>query len=521
MKFSTGAVFGNRYTLGERIAVGGMGEVWEATDQVLGRIVAIKLLSPALADQSGFAERFREEARNTAALSHPNIAAVYDYGEDAGANWLVMELVKGEPLSAILTEQGALTPERTIAIVAQAALALQAAHDRGVIHRDVKPANILVRPDGAVKLTDFGIARATDAAPITRTGEVMGTAQYISPEQATGQKVSPASDIYALGCVAHEMLTGRRAFDEGSPVATAMAHVTSPPPELPASVPEPLASVVMACLAKDPAHRPGSAKEVADALRGAPTAGFAATTRLGQAGATEKLTPATALAPPVAATGATRQVREDYQDEPEQSGSRWLLWLIVPLLIALIAVGAWFALGRDDQAEPPPPPATTAPETTPTEEETETPNTVTVTSSDYIGLTYDQAVARLSGLGLDPRRNDAPSSQPQGTVIGLSPSGTLEVGSIITLDVSEGPVEPTTPEEPATPDQTPEPAPQPETPDPTPPAPEETPAEPDTPPTGAAASPAPGSDVGGPAGAGVEVPTPDATDPTDDPPAQE
>ena len=371
MKFQTGAVFGNRYTLGERIAVGGMGEVWEATDQVLGRIVAIKLLSPGLADQSGFEQRFREEARNTAALSHPNIAAVYDYGEDAGANWLVMELVKGEPLSHLISEQGPLGPERTISVISQAAHALQAAHDRGVIHRDVKPANILVKPSGEVKLTDFGISRATDAAPITRTGEVMGTAQYISPEQATGQAVSPASDIYALGCVAYEMLTGRRPFDEGSPVATAMAHVTTPPPPLPDTVPPALAQVVMSCLAKDPADRPKSARALADTLRGAPTSGFPVTSPM--AAVTERLDPSSTRVAPRATP--PRGPRQDPRtragasvpaEEEERRHVNPMLWAI-PLIVLLAAL-AFFAaraLGGGDDDTPAPAPTTATSPTTP------------------------------------------------------------------------------------------------------------------------------------------------------------
>lgn len=510
MKFQTGAVLGNRYTLGERIAVGGMGEVWEATDQVLGRIVAIKLLSPGLADQSGFAQRFREEARNTAALSHPNIAAVYDYGEDAGANWLVMELVKGEPLSQTISEQGALSPERTISVISQAAHALQAAHDRGVIHRDVKPANILLKPDGEVKLTDFGIARATDAAPITRTGEVMGTAQYISPEQATGQPVSPKSDIYALGCVAYEMLTGRRPFDEGSPVATAMAHVTTPPPALPTSVPPALAQVVMACLAKDPADRPESARALADTLRGAPTGGFPATAPMAR---TERLGAATRVAPaagaatapprrPDPATGAGAPVPAKEQRRRVNP----LLW-IVPLILALAAIG--FVVARslgDDDGTPAPSPTTATPTATETATETPTPTTepadetVQVTASDYIGTSFDEARARLRGLGLDVTRDDVENSAPKGQVIAVSPSGAVKKGATITVRVSSGPAQtqepqpaPTTPEPTRTPDQ----------PQTSEPAPAET--QPDTPATGAAGRE--NTHQHGPAGAGAGIPT--------------
>lgn len=522
MKFQTGAVFGNRYTLGERIAVGGMGEVWEATDQVLGRIVAIKLLSPALADQAGFAQRFREEARNTAALSHPNIAAVYDYGEDAGANWIVMELVKGQPLSQIIAEHGALSPERTISVISQAAHALQAAHDRGVIHRDVKPANILVKPSGEVKLTDFGISRATDAAPITRTGEVMGTAQYISPEQATGQAVSPKSDIYALGCVACEMLTGRRPFDEGSPVATAMAHVTTPPPPLPDSVPPALAQVVMSCLAKDPADRPASARALADTLRGAPTSGFPVTAPMAR---TERLDAATRVAPagpatraprsaapagPATRAGATAPVAE----EKERRRVNPFLW-IIPLLLVLAALGflAARSLGGDDSTPAPAPTSSTSTATSEPSESTssstsEAPvdTTVQVTASDYVGLTYDDARARLKGLGLKVRREDVEDSAPKGQVVGLGPSGSMNKGDVVTLRVSTGPAQTQQPEPqtsaPSSPaDTTP-------TPEPTASEPARTPADtpsPQAPSTGAAGQG--DTHLPGPAGAGAGVPS--------------
>ncbi len=175
-----GAVLGGRYTLTERIAAGGMGDVWAASDRVLGRTVAIKIMRSLTTDEGSFAERFRDEARHTAGLSHPNIAAVYDYGEDDGTAYLVMELVPGRPLSALIAE-GPMAPDHVRLILGQCALALAAAHEAGVVHRDVKPANVMVTPDGKVKLTDFGIARAVDAAGHTRTDEVMVTPQYRAP----------------------------------------------------------------------------------------------------------------------------------------------------------------------------------------------------------------------------------------------------------------------------------------------------------------------------------------------------
>ncbi|HRW20272.1 MAG TPA: serine/threonine-protein kinase, partial [Dermatophilaceae bacterium] len=260
-----GSTLGGRYELTELVATGGMGDVWAAVDSVLGRTVAVKVMRPRTTDEGAFAERFRDEARHTAALSHPNIAAVYDYGEDAGTAYLVMELVVGEPLSAVIA-RGPIDPERSRRILGQCALALASAHDAGVVHRDVKPANILLTREGRVKLTDFGIARATDGAGHTRTGEVMGTPQYLAPEQAMGKPVTGATDLYALGVVGHEMLTGARPFDSGSPVVTALAHINEPPPELPEWVGEPLRSAIEQCLAKEPSDRPRNAAALAEQL---------------------------------------------------------------------------------------------------------------------------------------------------------------------------------------------------------------------------------------------------------------
>ena len=261
-----GSTLSGRYTLTGRIAAGGMGEVWAATDTVLGRAVAVKLLHAFLSQESNFVERFRAEARHTASLHHPNIATVFDYGEDDGAAYLVMELVVGQPLNEIIAERAPMSAQETASILAQAATALEAAHQGGVVHRDIKPANILITPDGTVKLTDFGIARAIDAAPLTQTGQVLGTAQYLSPEQALGQSATASSDIYSLGVVGFEMLTGERPFDSGTVVATALAHVNQPPPPLPVTIPKGVRDVITAALAKDPADRPASAEAMAQAL---------------------------------------------------------------------------------------------------------------------------------------------------------------------------------------------------------------------------------------------------------------
>ncbi|MCG8656792.1 serine/threonine-protein kinase [Yimella sp. NH-Cas1] len=263
----TGDVLGGRYELTDRIAAGGMGEVWKATDQVLGRTVALKLLKDGLTDEIGFTERFRNEARLSAALTHGNVAQVYDYGEDDGTAYLVMEYVPGMPLSKIIAENAPISAADTAGLLAQAASALQAAHRSGLIHRDVKPANMLVTADGIVKLTDFGIARAIGSAAMTKTGEVMGTAQYLAPEAALGHEVTGLVDVYALGIIAYEMVTGRRPFESDSPVTLALAHVNQTPPQMPQEVPPPVRAIILATLEKNPALRPDSAAEFSRALR--------------------------------------------------------------------------------------------------------------------------------------------------------------------------------------------------------------------------------------------------------------
>jgi serine/threonine-protein kinase len=258
-----------RYRLTDRIAAGGMGEVWRALDQLLNRQVAVKLLPTVRAGDESSLARFRAEARFAASLSHPGIARVYDYGESAefGGAYLVMELVNGEPLSAILARNGRLSPDATLDIIGQAARALDAAHQAGIVHRDIKPGNILIAAGGTAKLTDFGIATAVRAAQVshlTETGMVMGTAMYVSPEQATGAPVTASSDIYSLGVVAFECLAGHPPFTAREPLAIAYSHKHEPVPPLPPDVPPPVADLVRAMLAKTPDGRPASARVVAD-----------------------------------------------------------------------------------------------------------------------------------------------------------------------------------------------------------------------------------------------------------------
>jgi eukaryotic-like serine/threonine-protein kinase len=267
---AAGQSIADRYKLDRRIAVGGMGEVWEASDSRLGRSVAVKVLRPELSDDHEFLHRFRIEARTVASLDHPGIAGVHDYGEDEGPDgrptaYLVMELVRGEPLSTIIA-RGPIDTDETLRLLEEAGWALQAAHERGFVHRDVKPGNILVRTDGVVKLTDFGIAKAADAVPVTRSGMVMGTAHYIAPEQASGSEAGPSGDVYSLGIVGYECLAGQRPFRAESAVAVAMMQVREAPPPLPASVPPHARQLIEAVLVKDPKQRYANGGEFALAV---------------------------------------------------------------------------------------------------------------------------------------------------------------------------------------------------------------------------------------------------------------
>ncbi|MBS7072139.1 MAG: protein kinase [Actinomyces sp.] len=271
MTSGAGRVLGGRYTLLTPIAQGGMGEVWKARDRVSGHIVAAKVLRPELTGEELSLSRLRLEARNSMSISHPNIANTQDSGEEDGIGWIIMELVDGYPLTDYLRGGSRIEPEYLMPILVQVAMALGAAARAGVVHRDIKPANIIVRPDGMVKLTDFGISRAKGQVNLTAAGMVMGTAQYLPPEQAMGEVATPIGDLYALGVIAYEAAAGRRPFTGETQVDIAFAHVNDPVPPLPDFVPEPLADVILHLLEKDPAKRPesGSAavREIASAAK--------------------------------------------------------------------------------------------------------------------------------------------------------------------------------------------------------------------------------------------------------------
>ncbi len=256
-----GVLLGDRYRLAERIAVGGQGEVWKAEDTALGRTVAVKVLRGEYTGDGEFRARFRREARHAAALSHPGVAQVFDYDEGVPP-YLVMQYVDGESLAETIARSAPLPAARVLEVIAAVASALAAAHNAGVVHRDVKPANLLVGRDGSIKITDFGIARAMDAAPLTQVGTVMGTPSYLPPEAAWGLPMTAAADLYALGVIAYEMLTGRPPY-EGPASAVVIAHRDAPLPSLPPGVPAGLQALILNLCAKTPASRPPNATAVA------------------------------------------------------------------------------------------------------------------------------------------------------------------------------------------------------------------------------------------------------------------
>src|SRR3954447_20575792 len=254
-------VFNGRYELHRQLGRGGMAEVFLARDQLLDRPVAVKALFTEFASDPAFVQRFRREATAAANLNHPNIVGVYDWGETEGTYFIVMEYVDGRSLSEVLRDEGPLHPDRVADIGADVAAALGFAHRNGVVHRDVKPGNVLLTQAGQVKVADFGIARAIEASPddnLTQVGQVMGTATYFSPEQARGEAVDPRSDLYSLGCVLYELSVGRPPFNGDTPVDIAYKHAPGPPVpprHVDGAVPAALEAIILKCLAKNPANR--------------------------------------------------------------------------------------------------------------------------------------------------------------------------------------------------------------------------------------------------------------------------
>lgn len=262
MQLQGGTTLGGRYVLRSLLAVGGMGEVWRGIDSELDRPVAVKVLKEEAQNNETFLKRFNNEARNAAGLMHPNIAQVYDYGDQSGTAYLVMELVEGEPLSTVLEREITVEEHRLVRMMIGTCRGLQAAHEAHVMHRDVKPGNLLIEGEDHVKITDFGVSRSKDQTALTATGMVMGTAQYLAPELALGKPATPASDLYALGIIAYEAVVGKRPFTASSPVDIAIAQVNDTVPPLPSSVSPPLAALIMDLLEKNPRRRPSTAAEL-------------------------------------------------------------------------------------------------------------------------------------------------------------------------------------------------------------------------------------------------------------------
>ena len=332
-----GTILGGRYRIVELLGQGGMARIYRGHDNQLDRDVAVKILRAEYGRDPDFSSRFRQEAQNAASLNHPNIVGVYDYGQDQAGPFIVMELVDGEDLASIVKRSGALPPRQAARITAETARALHAAHQRGIVHRDVKPGNVMINREGQVKVTDFGIARAIAEAQMTLPGTTLGSVHYFSPEQARGEQASPSSDIYSLGIVLFELLTGHRPWEADSAAAVAMARLAGPPPDpssLRAGIPADLVAIDRKALATEPADRWSSAASFAAALEaflagtavpgmtGVPgvadptvatdRAGLAGAAAAGAAGAGLAGSSATARANP----GAIPYVPEAYVDEP-------------------------------------------------------------------------------------------------------------------------------------------------------------------------------------------------------------
>jgi hypothetical protein len=435
----TRRLLANRYEMLTVLASGGMGRVWRAKDMLLNRPVAVKVLRSEFTGDPAFLSRFRAEAQHAAVLHHPNIAAVFDYGEidDQGERlaYLVMELVEGESLSALLAREGRLDAPRTLSILRQTSAALAAAHAAGVVHRDVKPGNVLVAPDGVVKIADFGIAWSASSVPLTQTGQVVGTAHYLSPEQAAGGKATPASDVYALGAVAYECLAGRRAFEGENSVQVALKHIREEPDPLPADVPAGVRGLVARAMAKDPAIRFPDGAALQRALED-----VLATPATGTVPIAVPTGPhATAVMPLSALPGATAAPASD---APAASGRRLAVRLLVGAVAALAVLALLVALlgGDPEQTAEEPTPGETTAQTTTQPSETTAP-TVRVTAEDLVGRPVRDVQAQLVAQGLQVTLVPVETGDvPAGQVTAVDPVGSLPLTGVVTVSYAVAPV---------------------------------------------------------------------------------
>ncbi|RGC69367.1 Serine/threonine-protein kinase PknA [Micromonospora sp. MW-13] len=335
----SGLRLGGRYRLDTRIGAGGMGEVWRAVDEVLGRVVAVKAMLPEVADEPDFARRFLAEAKAMASVNHPAVASIHDYGRGDGVTFLVMEFVDGESLAGLLRRTGRLAPEDAMRLIAQAADGLQAVHDCGIVHRDVKPANLLIRRNGSVLITDFGISRTWDGTHLTVSGAVLGTPSYLSPEQVLGQPATALSDVYALGLTAYECLAGHRPFAGDSPYAMALQRVRTVPRPLGGDLPHPVLAVVDRALATDPAGRWPCAAALADAARAA------ADGRSGPGGRRPPPAAPPGVAVPSPAGPARPGAAPVPAVGPRTARRRWPLLAALPVIALVGGVALWQATG--------------------------------------------------------------------------------------------------------------------------------------------------------------------------------
>lgn len=395
-------VFGRRYRVTEKIGSGGMADVFKAVDDVLGRTVAVKVLHSRYASDPNFVARFRQEAQAAANLSHPGIVNIYDWGRDDETYYIVMEYVRGTDLKVLVTDRGAIDPTRVAEYGAQVAAALTVAHGYDIIHRDIKPHNIVLTPDGAIKVMDFGIARAGNSQ-LTQTGSVLGTAHYVSPEQAQGRTLDPRTDLYSLGVVLYELATGRLPFDADSPVSVALKQVNEeaiPPRQVNPDIPPSLEAVIMRAMSKSPSERYSSAEEMRrDLVRVA--SGRMVESPVASASETTVM--------PAVSGGAPRVRSVPRRRNP------WP-WILAVALLVLIGVGAAWAFGLFDGVEK-------------------------VVVPDVIGLTEQDAITALEAVELVVGDTDRRfSEEPSGTVINQTPEPNIdvEIGSEVSLVVSAG-----------------------------------------------------------------------------------
>lgn len=481
-------VYSNRYEVIREIGRGGMAEVYLARDRLLDRPVAVKVLHREFARDAHFVERFRREAQAAAALNHPNVVAVYDWGQEADTSFIVMEYVEGRPLSDIIREGGAREPRTAARIAAHVAAALSFAHQRGLVHRDVKPANILITPAGQVKVADFGIARFRATDGLTQTGAVMGTATYFSPEQAQGLDVDGRSDVYSLGVVLYEMLSGAPPFRGENPVTVAYQHVQETPEPLgrrAPDVPVALQQIVARAMAKDPARRYPSADEMrADLLRFERDQPVADQTRTALV-VTLDDTPAAAAATQMAP--ATRRTDGLPPEAARKRRNPWAVAGVVVVLLALAGLVGWLVYTQvGDQGGPDRRPVTvpevvnqpladaraalesrdlkvdvvrrasadfptgivmrqdpaggTRATTGDTVRLTVSSGPKTVVVPDVSNQAFTDAEATLTAAGLKVARQDEPSDQPADTVIRTQPPAGSEVeqGATVRVVVSSG-----------------------------------------------------------------------------------